>query len=954
MRIFVAYTLACLIMLSFSNMPGTRIKAAGPGIQSSSESLPDPGDTVQTFHRSGTYTEYLQSHSRASQPEADIVINARDYSENDGAEVGIAEINGRENVLRWDNRDGALTWEVEVAEEGLYGINVAYSSLSGHERKLIFSLYINGERPFTQARRMVLPIMWKCAGPITQDSRGNDIRPSSVPDDRWVEEWVSDKEGFYQEHFLFYFNEGVNTITIAMRGGPLALDTITLSNLEALVPYSEHIKNTAIIAVPEGYRKQVEAELPLYRSDTVLYPTSDNTNPDTSPSHHTAIKLNTVGGWGNWEEQGHFLVWEVEVEQEGHYNLGLRVRQNFNRGILAYRRLYVNGEVPFAEVDTLSFSFAGGWQNIVLGDENGPFLFHLNKGVNEIRIEAVPGDSGAIRTDMADISFSLSNIFRRILMITGTDPDPYRDYQLEREIPGLMDTIAGLSEGLKESERRLTSVGGQGLTANASIIRTLYTQLDSFIRRPDTIPQRLEEYQWNISSFADFTNQLRDQQLEMDYFVVFSPDQTEFAVRSGFLNHIWFRIRAFFGSFTTDYAAVGNLADSEDAITVWIGLWRDQVQIVKDLTDNYFTPETGINVNIKLVQQGLIPAILSGRGPDAALYINDVEVVNLASRGGLVELSGFDGFNDAKGRFSPYAFAAYEFDGGIYGMPLTENFQVMFVRNDIFDELGISPPKTWEEFYRVMSVLQRNNMSVGVPIEDINIFASLLHQQGGRYFNDNFSRTELNSPEAVNAFRQWTDFYTMYGLPQDYSLYQRFRTGEMPLGIDSYVVFNMLTVAAPEINGLWGIYPIPGMYDEDGIFNNTAVASGMSAVILRDADNLENTWRFLEWFTSTEIQTLYGMELEALLGGWGRYDTANQETFERLPWEREQADVIRSQWENSIKLPQVPGGYYVNRGLINAFRAVVYHDRNPRETLMRYTRDIDNEMERKRIEFGLE
>ena len=244
LRTAVSTVLALLMLLSVITLPQDTASASEQGInpellynhdlftgldfESVFNAATASNVSIGDFQREGTYTAYLQSHATAQRPDDQIIINARDYSVNDGAEVSVANINGREDVLIWHNREGLLTWEFEVTQAGLYGINIAYITQSDHERRLVFGLYINGERPFDQARRTVLPIMWKCDGPIRQDSRGNDIRPSSIPDRRWVEEWLSDKDSFFQEHFLYYFSEGINTITIDMGTGPLAIDTITL------------------------------------------------------------------------------------------------------------------------------------------------------------------------------------------------------------------------------------------------------------------------------------------------------------------------------------------------------------------------------------------------------------------------------------------------------------------------------------------------------------------------------------------------------------------------------------------------------------------------------------------------------------------------------------------------------------------------------------------------------
>ena len=44
----------------------------------------------------------------------------------------------------------------------------------------------------------------------------------------------------------------------------------------------------------------------------------------------------------------------------------------------------------------------------------------------------------------------------------------------------------------------------------------------------------------------------------------------------------------------------------------------------------------------------------------------------------------------------------------------------MFYRTDIFEELGIEPPETWEDLYRIIPVLQRNNMEIGLPYQQMD------------------------------------------------------------------------------------------------------------------------------------------------------------------------------------------------------------------------------------------
>lgn len=53
-------------------------------------------------------------------------------------------------------------------------------------------------------------------------------------------------------------------------------------------------------------------------------------------------------------------------------------------------------------------------------------------------------------------------------------------------------------------------------------------------------------------------------------------------------------------------------------------------------------------------------------------------------------------------------------------------------------------------------------------------------------------------------------------------------------------------------------------------------------------------------------------------------------------------------------VPEIPGGYFTERHVKNAFYAVYNSNEDPRETLEDYVKTINNEITNKRIEFGLE
>ena len=293
----------------------------------------------------------------------------------------------------------------------------------------------------------------------------------------------------------------------------------------------------------------------------------------------------------------------------------------------------------------------------------------------------------------------------------------------------------------------------------------------------------------------------------------------------------------------------------------------------------------------------------------------------------------------------------YDYDGSCYGVPLTQNFPMMFVRTDIFEELGLEVPQTWEELYALIPAIQRKNMQVGIPSAETT-FATMLWQQGQGYYNDDRTATNFENQTAIEVFRQYTRLFTDYDLPVTYDFYNRFRSGEMPLGITDYVEYNRLLVAAPEITGKWAMYPVPETQRGGKLDGSVQSSSGQGGYVLRGSGRTQEAVQFLLWFASAEQQAEYGKKTEALLGALGRYAPANQEAFAYLPWLTEEQERILAQWQSVKEQPQMPGAYYTPRNLTNAFRSVVYDGMNYREALLKYSAEIDRELERKREEYS--
>lgn len=250
--------------------------------------------------------------------------------------------------------------------------------------------------------------------------------------------------------------------------------------------------------------------------------------------------------------------------------------------------------------------------------------------------------------------------------------------------------------------------------------------------------------------------------------------------------------------------------------------------------------------------------------------------MNLAARGALTDLSRYPDFDSLRSRFQATSLIPYTYMDGIYGLPVSESFFVTFYRKDVLAELGLEAPDTWDAFYDVLKVLQRNHLQAGIPPGEL-FFKNLLYQHGGTYYKDGWKTTGFDEREALDALTQWTELYTKYSLPTDFDFYSRFRTGEMPIGVAEYTFQNQLSVAAPEIQGLWGVAPSRDCAARTARSARAVVGNTSAILLFGKAADKETGWNYLKWFTSASVQEQYAKEIEALMGPAARHPSATVE-----------------------------------------------------------------------------
>ena len=930
----------------------TAVLALSPAISASAEGEEKDSDikTVNSASISDTaYFKYYLKHVSENKPVTSIEVlpNAVD-----------TEIDGKSAVTLGIGKS-AFEGIFNIEEAGTYFLKVTYRSSQENNSAIQTAVKIDGEFPFDEAERLELS---RCYvddlkdGKFETDKYDNDIRPSSKEIYRWQSRDYIDSMGLYGEPYMFSLKEGEHTVSIASEN-PIAIASVEFYNEKALVSYEEYIKQYK--SAKPGKTLRMDAEHVAEKNSDNIYPTYEKKDASTLPNSPASIKLNTIGQ-GNWNAQGQYLTWEPKIEVAGLYAVTFRVNQSYNNNGSSYRRMLVNGKVPFTEADSIEFPYAVNWYMKTLGDDK-PMYVYLEPG-DTITLECVADVMCAVSRSINSTLNDLSAVYREIFVITGANPDTYTDYNLDVKIPTLMDELNHIKKSLEDTINLIIEINGSKNSAASTLSEVLET-ITEMIEKPYDIHRYVTDISDKITSMGSLVMTIGQQPLELDCIYFTAAEEKITNGKVSFFKRIKYSFQRFLCSYATDYGSFSG--KNKDALKVWISTGRDQLTTIQQMIEDDFENSHEANIELSLVDTGatLLQATIAGKGPDVALNIEAGTPIQLAIRGALVDLTDYE-LDTIKDRFYPSAWTSFTFEDSIYAIPETQVCDVIFYRTDIFEILDLEPPQTWDEFYDMLELLQRNNFEVGIPeiganagvSAGISTFARFLLQKGGTYYTEDYRKTAFDSDAAYEAFSEWVDLYKKYTLDRSFDFFNRFRTGVMAMSIQPYSSYNQLYAAAPEIRGLWAMAPVPGTLREDGTINRAENSSSTGCIMLNSAKEKgldKEAFEFMKWWTSAEAQIRYGRALEATMGVAARFTPANKEALQNIGWNSQELGVISSQLSEVINFREMPGNYVLPRALTSAFRNALNSVELPERQLELYNKDINAEMERKAKEFDL-
>lgn len=194
-------------------------------------------------------------------------------------------------------------------------------------------------------------------------------------------------------------------------------------------------------------------------------------------------------------------------------------------------------------------------------------------------------------------------------------------------------------------------------------------------------------------------------------------------------------------------------------VTLWA--WYPNME---DVADNFNEANDEVQVCWTNVGAGgpayerLQTAVSAGSGAADVVMVEADRIPSFQIQGAFVDLRDL-GYEEVQDNFSEGAWKDVSVGDGIYGAPIDGGPMGMIYRTDIFEEYGITPPTTWEEFEAA---------------------ARTVREAGGPYFAD----FAANQPAFVTAL--------MYQTGVEPFAYSPENEGEISINLDDQRIKDML------------------------------------------------------------------------------------------------------------------------------------------------------------------
>lgn len=877
-----------------------------------------------------------------------------------------------EILFELNNENPAFNGNTIVLKEGEAAVlktnsnveeNVAvlfeYKVASPKSSDCLMDIQINGK-----SYSGILPVFWyEDSLEYKLDRYGNQVvSPSKAYEDS-LSGFLIDNGNIDKEILEIPIKSGNIDIKVESCSQTLEISAIKFVKPIQPVSYSEYISSYE--DVNNGGMFVIEAEDYAIKNNLSICSTSVK-NPALYPYDTYKKVINCISS--SWSGSGQQLTWEFDVEKDGLYDLSFKYSQVADTNMPVYRKIEIDGKVPFAELNEVMFPQTVGseYNNFTVKVDNKPAKIFLTKGKHTISMKATMGPLQKYYEEITAIMKRLNKVGIDLKKLTAGSDDVNRTWDLDAYLPDVVPELLSCADDIDKIFVELEEIGGN-TPSYANNLKYASEMLRKICKKPRQLPNKIDKISSGDGSAANNLASVISSMVRLPISLdrIYIGDTSDLPnAKVSLLYSAKEAIKSFAYSFSPSAVegSTGGTNGKDDVLEVWVARSAPYVEILRQLCDEGYTANTGKSVDLSIMpsEQKLILSNAAGTSPDMVLGVGYSTPFNLAIRGAAKNLLEYEDFLEFYNKeYNLEALVPVTYGDGVYGAIETQDFQVLFYRKDILNSLGLDVPETWDDIKEMMPTLLRHSMNVYLPLSSASAYKGMsvtgpfLYQNKASFYSENGLSTSITTDAALKAFKEMTNIYKIYATQSAVpSFYNSFRYGDIPLGIGGFSMYLTLELAAPELAGLWDIAPSPGTRQPDGSILRYQTADATACMIMKSTKKSEDAYDFMKWWLSSDTQTAFANNLQNVLGSEYRWNTANLKSMETMPYSQNAKRVILEQWKSQKENISHPANYMVEREVSNVWNDVVVNGYGLVESLDNAAIISNREIIRKMQEFG--
>ena len=486
--------------------------------------------------------------------------------------------------------------EVDVPQDGLYCAKLDYLSYDESILPVKASMSVDGEFPFYESRNLEFDTTWRLNDEPSYDRYDNETVTVPKKVVQWEEKYIQDSSYRHSEPLKLELKQGKHILEFQIKEGNALIGGITLEApvKDAAYNGSEKAEGSQIV--------EIEGEKYGFTNDSAIHAVAEY-DTSLSPYEVKDTVLNTLDS-DSFNSAGQKVTYTFDAPESGNYYIALNYRQSEKTDFPVFVDVEVDGKIPNEAFRSYGMAYTTKYRTSTLEDSDGNKLsVNLEKGSHTVSFTISMAPIRYVMEEIDVIMSEVNDLALEITKVAGNNADKYRDLKLTRYIPDIEETLYGYYDRLVELESSAVqwSDSDKGVAVMSSLLIAA-EQLKSLADSPDEIPYRIAELTTSQSSVTHFlataVDNLITNDLAIDRLWIYQ-EGASLPKKPGIFKSAWMNVQRFVASFTEQAYSTKNT--DKNNIQVWVNRSNQYVQIMQKMIDEYFTPETGIGVDISIM-----------------------------------------------------------------------------------------------------------------------------------------------------------------------------------------------------------------------------------------------------------------------------------------------------------------------------------------------------------------